>query len=74
MHILRSIATNPKSKDWVKTKFKSQLTKFNEKCDLLKSISDDINSMNGEYVESENRPVGLEKKFEALDQLKRGVE
>lgn len=63
-------AFNPKSSDYVRKKYKKKLDRFQETCDLIKYLG---NNMTVRYKEPEERPNDFDNKLQTFFAL-RGIE
>ena len=60
-------AFNPKSSDYVRKKYKQKLEKFEETCNLIRYLGD---NMTVRYREPEARPIDFNHKLDRFLQLK----
>ncbi len=60
-------AYNPKSSDYVRRKFKRKLLKFEETCELIRYLGD---NMTKRYKLPVDRPIDFDFKLETFMQLK----
>ena len=60
-------AYNPRSSEYVRKKYKKKLLKFEETCELIKYLGD---NMTKRYKQPEERPIDFDFKLEKFNALK----
>ena len=66
-------AFNPKSPDYIRRKYKKKLQQFQETCELIKYLGD---NMTRRYKEPRERPIDFDfkmQRFMELKELDRGI-
>lgn len=68
--IFIEIASNPKSSDWLRTKFQTKLDTFKQDCNLIKSLATDFHACNDTFTDVADRPPYLDSNLGILEKLK----
>ncbi len=64
---LHRLAYNPRSPDYIRRKYKKKLMQFEETCELIQYLGD---NMTKRYKEPKDRPIDFDFKMEQFMQLK----
>ncbi len=64
-------AFNPKNSEYIRKKYKKKLNKFEETCDLIKYLG---NNMTRSYKDPRERPIDFDFKMQKFIELKSGFE